>query len=88
MMDIVFNKNEYYIRHECSTSGGSSGSPIILLNNSKVIGIHLYHPNDNHFIKKEYNEGNFIFEAADSFKKEYSVRLDRQKKTIISIKKK
>ena len=52
MMDIVFNKNEYYIRHKCSTSGGSSGSPIILLNNSKVIGIHLYRPADNNCIKK------------------------------------
>ena len=47
-------KNEK-IKHQCSTENGSSGSPILLLNNNKVIGIHKggYHD-------KELNGGVFI----------------------------
>ena len=65
-LDVVKNKNNYYIKHNCSTQYGSSGSPIILIENSKVIGIHLQgyniknYNNDN---DDKYNEGNFIFYA-------------------------
>ena len=44
MMEIVGDNNEYHIKHKCNTTYGSSGSPIILLSNSKVIGIHLFAP--------------------------------------------
>ena len=36
----IDNINEYEIEHKCSTTIGSSGSPIMLLDNFKVIGIH------------------------------------------------
>ena len=32
--------NESEINHYCSTKEGSSGSPILLINNQKLIGIH------------------------------------------------
>ena len=43
------------IKHQCSTEEGSSGSPILSLENFKVIGIHC--GSSNNF---EYNKGIFI----------------------------
>jgi len=37
---ILNNIDENKIIHKCNTDGGSSGSPIILLKNNKVIGVH------------------------------------------------
>ena len=64
-LNIVMNQDNFNIRHKCSTEIGSSGSPIILLSNSKVIGVHLFRG------PKNYNGGCFIFEAIDLFKNEY-----------------
>jgi regulator of RNase E activity RraB len=59
---IKIEENEIY--HLCSTEKGSSGSPILNINTSKVIGIHLQsikHENINmgtllHHIIKDFNE--------------------------------
>ena len=32
--------SEFEIQHKCITKEGSSGSPILLINNQKLIGIH------------------------------------------------
>ena len=45
---------EYNIIHKCSTNRGSSGSPILNINNNKVIGIHKK-PKEN-----KYNKGTFL----------------------------
>ena len=37
---LLINIDEYNITHTCSTENGSSGSPILNLENNKVIGIH------------------------------------------------
>ena len=37
---ILTNLNEIKIMHRCNTDPGSSSSPIILLTNNKVIGMH------------------------------------------------
>ena len=37
---IIINFNDNFIKHSASTEKGSSGSPIIFINNTKVIGIH------------------------------------------------
>jgi len=50
--------NDYEFFHNIPTDHGSSGSPIILCNNLKVIGIHK--ESDN---KKKLNVGTFIGEA-------------------------
>ena len=50
------------IKHLCSTCRGMSGSPIINLNNFRVIGIHKgAHPN------KQYNLGTFLREPLKQF---------------------
>ena len=36
----IYKNKEYNFKHLCCTKEGSSGSPIINLNNNKVIGIH------------------------------------------------
>ncbi len=46
------------IRHYCTTKKGSSGSPILLINNQKLIGIHYgYHE------KFEFNKGTLLIYA-------------------------
>ena len=52
-MKVMETDNKKYISHRCSSSTGSSGSPIILLENSKCIGIHLQGG-------KYKNGGNFL----------------------------
>ena len=37
---LLININNYDVTHTCSTENGSSGSPILNLENNKVIGIH------------------------------------------------
>ena len=55
---------ESEINHYCSTEPGSSGSPILLINNQKLIGIH-YGSND-HF---NFNKGTLIIYAIIEFEK-------------------
>ena len=45
--------NESEINHYCSTKEGSSGSPILLINNQKLIGIHYGHSKQFNFNKGE-----------------------------------
>ena len=59
---LIKSINEKEILHLCSTKSGSSGSPIILLNNFKLIGIH-YGTNKD----VNYNNGIFIKYAINEF---------------------
>lgn len=52
---IMDQLNEDRINHLCNTKKGSSGSPILLLDNFKIIGIHFGYPN-----KFNFNYGTFI----------------------------
>ena len=62
--ELSFDKGEiksidgYEIEHSVSTDYGSSGSPILLLNNSKIIGIHKARD-------KKYNRGTFMKNILD-----------------------
>ena len=39
---IEYNdKNNYFFHHKCNTDSGSSGGPVVLVENFKVIGIHM-----------------------------------------------
>ena len=51
---LLNNIDEYNIFHRCSTEKGSSGSPILNLQNNKVIGIHKKGTNFN------YNMGTLL----------------------------
>ena len=55
--------NVYEFCHNIATDRGSSGSPVLLLNNSKLIGIH----KQGNYIK-EINEGTFIGIIIDKLK--------------------
>ena len=57
----ILNNN---IQHYCCTEKGSSGSPILLLETFKVIGVHIGAPLHSF----EYNTGNFIKSAISIFK--------------------
>ena len=63
-MNVAETNNKKCIFHKCSSSTGSSGSPIILLENSKCIGIHLL----GGILK---NGGNFLNSSVIDFINEY-----------------
>ena len=52
---LLTNINNYNITHTCSTENGSSGSPILNLENNKVIGIH-----KESSIAFNFNRGTFL----------------------------
>ena len=53
---IINNIQSFEIEHKCSTGKGSSGSPIILLNTFKVIGVHKGCGKD----KEQFNFGTLL----------------------------
>ena len=59
--------NEYNINHLCSTEVGSSGSPILLLDTFRVIGIHKGTPRNSN---SKFNLGTLIKFAIQLFNKE------------------
>ena len=50
-LDKIYADKKYNFNHKCSTKGGSSGSPILNVNNNKIIGIHKEGQNNNNFNK-------------------------------------
>jgi hypothetical protein len=60
-------KDNYTIKHICQTDHGSSGGPIINLNNYKVIGIHR-----GYIEGKEYNIGSMLTSSINDFMNELS----------------
>ena len=56
-----FEDKKYDFIHYCSTEYGSSGSPILNLNNNKIIGIHKKRTNIEH------NVGSFILYSINEF---------------------
>ena len=66
------------ISHLCSTEDGSSGSPILLLENSKLIGIHFGCPKNSKF---QFNYGTFIkYPYLDFLKDEEDTIISSQSK--------
>ena len=62
--------NEYNINHLCSTEVGSSGSPILLLDTFRVIGIHKGTPRNSN---SKFNLGTLIKFAIQLFNKENDI---------------
>ena len=54
ILNKIYEDKKYNFNHKCSTRGGSSGSPILNINN-KIIGIHKEGNNN-----KQYNKGTFL----------------------------
>ena len=74
MKDISDGKK---IRHYCNTEKGSSGSPILSLNNFKVIGVHFGGSEKNIKI----NLGIFIKYAINEFNNKYKNENDNKQTT-------
>ena len=69
LKDICKKEGEYYFKHLCCTKEGSSGSPIIDLNNNKVIGMHIGAGRIS-----EYNIGLFLNYSISIYKNELNTR--------------
>ena len=64
-------KNEFNFNHKCSTEYGSSGAPILNLDNNKIIGIHKEGNKPNN-----YNIGTFINYPIKDFIQKYYYNKD------------
>jgi len=82
---LKIKKEEYDIEHNCSTKGGSSGSPIINLKNFKIIGVHTGFDNINlgSLLKKPIIEFNKKYKNFNIFKNKEDE--DNIKNNIISV---
>ena len=74
------NLDEKKINHLCNTKEGSSGSPILLLENSKIIGVHFGCPGK----KFEVNYGTFIKYPYLNFLNNNEFEENEEKETEIS----
>ena len=101
VLDNIFQDKKYKFNHKCSTKGGSSGSPILNLNN-KVIGLHKegYDTNFNggtflnypikDFIQKNFNNNNkdnddMNEKLLKEFNKKYNVNIKDDKIEILNL---
>ena len=73
----IININNKVLTHTASTQGGSSGSPIILKNNSSVIGIH----KSGATVLKE-NYGDFICDVINDVNKAENIKSYEEKDKI------
>ena len=67
------NLDSNKIEHICSTKPGSSGCPIINLNNNRVIGIHKGAEKN-----KNWNLGTFIKQPIEKFYEEYNNEIEKE----------
>ena len=80
ILDNISMKKKYNLSHLCSTSDGSSGSPILNIKNNKVIGIH-----KKGSMKDNYNLGAFLDISIKEF---INQNFNKEKMNIISKEKK
>ena len=74
----IINVDGYEFEHDIPTEKGSSGSPIILSSNQKIIGIHK-------LANRNYNQGTFIGAIIDELTKDYIEQKSSSKDEEISI---
>ena len=67
ILDKMYEDKEYNFNHKCSTKDGSSGSPILNINN-KIIGIHKEGTT-------KYNVGTFLNYPIEEFIEKYNEEL-------------
>jgi len=78
-LSINIEKND--IKHTCSTENGSSGSPILNLENNKVIAIHKEAGLSNF----NFNKGTFLKFPLNNFMEEQNNDINESKNSIASI---
>ena len=70
----INKEEEYDFNHYCSTTKGSSGSPILNLSNNKVVGIHKLSSNE------EFNMGAFLYYPLKEFIDKYKINEKEKEK--------
>ena len=65
------SEKELTIKHTCSTAEGSSGSPIINLNNLKVLGVH-----KGSLVSQNFNVGTFIKGPIEKFNEVHKTSIE------------
>ena len=70
----INKEEEYDFNHYCSTTKGSSGSPILNLSNNKVVGIHKFASNE------EFNIGAFLYYPLKEFIDKYKMNEKEKEK--------
>ena len=65
--------NDSQINHKCNADHGSSGSPILLINNQKLIGVH-----SGSYEKNNYNIGTLIIYSIIEFQNLYNNNINRE----------
>ena len=65
ILENIYEDHKYDFKHKCSTKKGSSGAPILNMNN-KIIGIH------KECFKEAYNNGSFLNNAIKEFIQSYN----------------
>jgi len=71
IIDIYWNNNNIEFKHTLDSKKGSSGSPICLLSNGKVIGVNKAHIKQSPYGNFSINVGTFIGVIIDELEKEY-----------------
>ena len=66
LLENIYLDKNYNFNHKCSTKGGSSGSPILNINNI-IIGIH----KEGNYNNKQYNKGLFLNYPVKEFIQEF-----------------
>ena len=74
----IYVNEKYNFIHKCSTKRGSSGSPILNIENNKVIGIH------KRGVENKYNKGTFLNFPINEFIQQNFNNENNQKKMIKS----
>ena len=73
----MYEDIKYSFVHYCSTEYGSSGSPILKINNNKIIGIHKKRSQQHN-----YNIGSFLCYALNEFIDKYKSKYFNMKNNI------
>ena len=70
---IFVPKNDYKFLHSCNTDPGSSGGPIILINNFSVIGLHKGYDKENN-----KNVGIFLREIINNINENNILKINKK----------
>ena len=78
-------EKEYKFAHSCCTEEGSSGSPILMQNSNKIIGIH-YGTDKEQETEKKYNLANFLNEPIKKFIDKLNLEKEKKNSSLSNIK--
>ena len=83
IINDINKDKKYFFNHNCCLKGDLSGSPILNINNNKVLGIHnkdnigifLSYPIKKFILENEYNIFNYEFYLYEIFYRDYNMNI-------------